>query len=450
MDMILIKILAAFLALSQMTTRPDAIKTRFDPAADRAEVTQILRDGCGHFRKAFDVESIDLDDLIKTAMDDPSAFSAEIRSFHGLKFDSLILVYRQFCKNEDVKDSVDLGEVIRVYDDAVADLPDHTYLKGMRSAGRGGVIDGKLPTYRRATGASGYIPLHVQKAFLAAEDKRFYEHKGVDERGLIRAMIANLARSGRPQGGSTITQQVVKNLLVGDDVTYERKMREVIIASRVERSLTKVEILETYLNSIYLGRGAWGIELAARTYFGKPASALSVTEGAMLAGLTKGPTYYSPDRHPDRAQERLAYVLARMQENGDAAQVPAKSSLPQMIAYDHAVQRDSGYYFLDHVSREARTLAGIPNLTTASTTVRTTIRPDLQHAAEAALQEGLAQYEMLGRMAPRGSQCRGGGAPHRSGRRRQRQARLAAGAGRRASAALRRALDDRGCARNRQ
>ena len=337
-------------------------------------------------------------------MDDPNAFSAEIKSFHGLKFDSLILVYRQFCKNEDVKDSpVDLGEVIRFYDDAMADLPDHTRLKAMGTAGGGGVIDGKGERFadlsdsnRRIWVPLKDIPLHVQKAFLAAEDKRFYEHKGVDERGLIRAMIANLARSGRPQGGSTITQQVVKNLLVGDDVTYERKMREVIIASRVERSLTKAEILETYLNSIYLGRGAWGIELAARTYFGKPAAALTVTEGAMLAGLTKGPTYYSPDRHPDRAQERLAYVLARMQEDGDAgaAQVPAKSGLPQMVAYDHAVQRDSGYYFLDHVSREARTLAGIPNLTTASTTVRTTIRPDLQHAAEAALQEGLAQYEM--------------------------------------------------------
>ena len=285
----------------------------------------------------------------------------------------------------------------------MADLPDHTRLKAMGTAGGGGVIDGKGERFadlsdsnRRIWVPLKDIPLHVQKAFLAAEDKRFYEHKGVDERGLIRAMIANLARSGRPQGGSTITQQVVKNLLVGDDVTYERKMREVIIASRVERSLTKAEILETYLNSIYLGRGAWGIELAARTYFGKPAAALTVTEGAMLAGLTKGPTYYSPDRHPDRAQERLAYVLARMQEDGDAgaAQVPAKSGLPQMVAYDHAVQRDSGYYFLDHVSREARTLAGIPNLTTASTTVRTTIRPDLQHAAEAALQEGLAQYEM--------------------------------------------------------
>jgi len=245
--------LAAFLALSQVTTRPDEIKTRFDAARDTAEVTQILRDGCAHFRTAFDLESIDLDDPIKTAMDDPDAISTEIKALHGLKFDSLVTVYRQFCKNEDVKDSpVDLGEVIRFYDDAMADLPDHTRLKAMGTAGGGGVIDGKGERFadlsdsnRRIWVPLKDIPLHVQKAFLAAEDKRFYEHKGVDERGLIRAMIANLARSGRPQGGSTITQQVVKNLLVGDDVTYERKMREVIIASRVERSLTKAEILET-------------------------------------------------------------------------------------------------------------------------------------------------------------------------------------------------------------
>src|SRR5205807_2765853 len=114
------------------------------------------------------------------------------------------------------------------------------------------------------------IPAHVQKAFVAAEDKRFYEHKGIDERGLIRAFIANLANSGRPQGGSTITQQVVKNLLVGDDLTYERKIREMILASRVEQSLNKAEILELYLNSVYLGRGSWGIEMAARTSCGRP------------------------------------------------------------------------------------------------------------------------------------------------------------------------------------
>src|SRR5262249_16492896 len=151
------------------------------------------------------------------------------------------------------------------------------------------------------------------------------------------------------------------------------------------------------INTIYLGRGAWGIELAARNYFGKPASALTLQEGAMLAGLPKGPTYYSPDRHPDRAQERLAYVVSRMQEDGVAGAGTidsAKVALPQMAAYTQAQQRDSGYYFLDHVTHEARSLAGIATLASAGTTVRTTVRADLQRATEAALQEGLAQYEI--------------------------------------------------------
>ena len=140
MDMILTKILAAFLALSLVTTRPDSIKTAFDPATDVAAVTQIMRDGCGHMRRAFDVESLDLDDLIKTAMDDPGAISAEIKALHGLKFDSLLVVYRQFCKNED-NASVDLAEVIRFYNGAVADLPDHNRLKGGRMADSGGILD---------------------------------------------------------------------------------------------------------------------------------------------------------------------------------------------------------------------------------------------------------------------------------------------------------------------
>src|SRR5205085_3927868 len=144
------------------------------------------------------------------------------------------------------------------------------------------------------------IPVHVQRAFISAEDKRFYQHKGVDERSLIRAFIGNLAQSGRPQGGSTITQQVVKNVLVGEDVTLERKMREMILASRVENSLSKAEILELYLNSIFLGRGSWGYEMAARSYFGKSASARPLNDAALLAGLTKGPHNFNPDRNPVR------------------------------------------------------------------------------------------------------------------------------------------------------
>src|SRR5262249_10792399 len=131
---------------------------------------------------------------------------------------------------------------------------------------------------RRGGGSLSDIPPHGQKAFLAAEDKRFYQHKGIDEGGLIRAFIGDLPPSGRPQGGSTVTQQIVKNLLVGEDLTYERKIREMIVASRIERTLSKAEILELYLNSVYLGRGSWGIELAARSYFGKPVKELTLGE----------------------------------------------------------------------------------------------------------------------------------------------------------------------------
>jgi membrane carboxypeptidase/penicillin-binding protein len=115
------------------------------------------------------------------------------------------------------------------------------------------------PAQRRVAIPLDAIPENVRRAFVSAEDKRFFQHHGVDERGLIRAFVGNLANPRRPQGGSTITQQVAKNLLVGDDVTYERKIREVLVATRIEQTLSKDEILALYLNSIYLGRGAWGI-----------------------------------------------------------------------------------------------------------------------------------------------------------------------------------------------
>src|SRR5262249_42549420 len=174
---------------------------------------------------------------------------------------------------------VDLGDVIDLYNKAASVLPDHNKLKGLKLPGESIVLDIKGERFaemfeenqRRVWIPLAEIPDHVRNAFIAAEDGRFYRHNGVDERGLVRALVSNLAQSGRPEGGSTITQQLVKNLLVGDDRTYERKIREMIVAARVESTLTKDEILELYLNSIYLGRGAWGIQLAARNYFGKSA-----------------------------------------------------------------------------------------------------------------------------------------------------------------------------------
>jgi 1A family penicillin-binding protein len=404
MNAILVKIFAIALALSQVTTRPDAVKTHFDAVGDRDEVVQLLRDGCAHMRKAFDIEDINLDDLISTAMQDPQA-AAGIKSFRGLEFNSLYAAYRQFCGNEPVDTAVfDIGEVVGFYNKAVADLPDHAKLKGLKLSGLATVLDDKgapfaevyEPEQRRIWVALDDIPEHVRLAFVAAEDKRFFQHHGVDERGLIRAFVGNLAQPRRPQGGSTITQQVAKNLLVGDDVTYERKIREVLVASRIEQSLSKAEILELYLNSIYLGRGAWGVELAARSYFGKSAKALTLAEGALLAGLTKGPNYFGPDRHPERARERLAYVLNRMREDGAISadeMKQAAAALPTLVAYQRP-HRDDGFYFVDHLGREAKALAGIDSLTAGSYTVRSTLIPDLQRKTEAALQEGLARYEI--------------------------------------------------------
>jgi penicillin-binding protein 1A len=404
MDMILVKIFATALALSEVTTAPQAVKTHFDPVQDRAEVVQVLRDGCAHMRQAFDIESINLDDLISTALNDPKAVAGDIKAFHGINFADLNTAYHQFCKNENVANPVvDLGQVIEFFNEAVADLPDPARLKGRKLPSMSVVLDGKGGTFanvfeprnRRVWVPLAKIPDTVQKAFVAAEDRRFYQHHGVDERGIIRAFIGNLGGSGRPQGGSTITQQVVKNLLVGDDVTYERKIREMIVASRVESTLSKPEILELYLNSAYLGRGAWGVEMAARTYFGKSAQDLTIGEGAMLAGLLKGPSFFNPDRHPDRARERLSYVLGRMQEDGviTAEQKDAAvAAPPKPIAFEQR-RRDTGLHFIDFLGREAKS-DGVASLTAQSYTVHSTINATLQREAEAALQEGLARFEM--------------------------------------------------------
>src|SRR6516165_8335875 len=363
METILVKIFATALALSEVMTEPQAVKTHFDPVADRNQVVEILRAGCAHMKQAFDIESINLDDLIATALDDPKAVGADVKAFHGLNFSDLNTAYHQFCKteSEDVANPVvDLGQVIEFFNNAAAELPNHMQLKGKKLPGMTTVLDSKdhayaevfVPGNRRIWVPLGDIPDHVQKAFIAAEDRRFFQHHGVDERGIIRAFIGNLGEPGRPQGGSTITQQVVKNLLVGGDVTYERKIREMIVASRLEHTLSKEEILELYLNSVYLGRGAWGIELAARSYFGKQANDLTLTEAAMLAGLLKGASYFNPDRHPDRAKERLGYVLGRMEEDGvigTQQKEAALAAVPKPIVI-HRPHRDSGFQFIDFLS----------------------------------------------------------------------------------------------------
>jgi 1A family penicillin-binding protein len=350
-------------------------------------------------------------------MADTQGSTEEIKAFRGVKFADLLTAYRQICKSETVPNPVvDARQVIEFYNATMVDLPDHTRLRGLKLPGLSNVFDGKGAKYaelfepenRRISVPLSQVPEHVQAAFLAAEDKRFRQHKGIDERSVIRAFLNAVAEAGRRQGGSTITQQVVKNLLVGDQVTYERKIREIIIASRVEHTLSKDEILELYLNSIYLGRGSWGIEMASRVYFGKSAKDLSVIEGAFLAGLPKGPNAYNPDRYPQRMKERLAYVLSRMEEDGILNAEQMKQLQSQQLAFIpyQRLRRDNGFHFVDLLGREARANAGGGSLTGASYTVRTTIQPALQRAAETALQDGLARYEQTnGRLSFRGAEA---------------------------------------------
>jgi penicillin-binding protein 1A len=403
MDAVLVKIFAVALTFSQLATDPEP-RTSFDPNTDQQRVIDLLRAGCERMKRAFDVEAINIDDLIATAMDDPEAASGGYVAFRGIKISDLHVAYRQFCKNETIDNPVvNTQEVIDFYNRTLADLPDHTRLKGGRLPGASEVLDLKGERFgeiherdqRRVWVSLADIPIHVQRAFVAAEDKRFYEHKGIDERALVRSFIGNLTQAGRPQGGSTITQQVVKNLLVGDELSYERKMREMVLASRLEQTLSKPEILELYLNSIFLGRSSSGVEMAARSYFGKSARDLTLSEGALLAGITKGPNYYSPVRHVDRARERFRYVLGRMQDDGAITaeeNKQARAAFPDIVP-DDQIERSPGSYFADYVARELAGTGSLSAFRVGSYRIRSTLQPDLQRATELALQEGLASYE---------------------------------------------------------
>ena len=456
--------------LSEVLTQPQAVKTHFDQAQDQAtRWCRFCATAAPICARPSTSNSINVDDLIATALDDPKAVGSDIKAFHGINFADLNTAYTQFCKNESVAHPVvDLGQVIDFFNNAAADLPDQTRLKGRKLPSMSVVLDGKgknfadvfEPGNRRVWVALADVPDVAQKAFVAAEDRRFFQHHGVDERGIIRAFIGNLADPGRPQGGSTITQQVVKNLLVGEDVTYERKIREMIVASRLENTLSKQEILELYLNTAYLGRGSWGVETAARSYFGKSAKDLTLPEAAELAGLLKGPSYFNPDRHPDRAKERLAYVLGRMQEDGVISAEQKDQALaapPKLVAFERP-QRDLGFHFVAFLGREAKS-DGVANLTAEPYTIHSTINATLQRTTEAALQEGLARYEIAyGRMQYRGPEANIGDAMQKlgaaksagAGARAGSNPAVAAGARRGAFAALRRALDAGGRGRQRR
>jgi penicillin-binding protein 1A len=169
------------------------------------------------------------------------------------------------------------------------------------------------------------VPKYVLNAFVAAEDTRFYQHEGIDLYGIARAFLKNIEHGAIVQGGSTITQQVAKSFYLSSEKTYGRKIKEAILAYKIDKYLKKYEILNLYLNQIYLGHGTYGIEAASQCYFGKSARDLNVAEASLLAGLPKAPSKYSPFVNPEKAQQRQHYVLTRMLTTATS---PRKTSKP--------------------------------------------------------------------------------------------------------------------------
>ncbi len=252
--------------------------------------------------------------------------------------------------------------------------------------------DGKLIANRGemhgATLTLKEMPPYLPKAFLAIEDHRFYNHFGVDPIGLVRAAFANLSRRGVSQGGSTITQQLAKNLFLTQERTFARKLQELVLALWLERKFSKTEILELYLNRVYFGAGAYGVDAAAQRYFGKSARHVSIAESAMLAGLVRSPSRLAPNRNPDGAERRAQVVVAAMSSHGYITDTMARFALSQPARAVKVAGNGSANYIADWIMDVLDDLVGHID---QDLVVRTSIDPALQAAAEAALVNELAQ-----------------------------------------------------------
>jgi penicillin-binding protein 1A len=262
-----------------------------------------------------------------------------------------------------------------------------------RVLARDGTLLGELFVERRTLVSIDAIPSEMKLAALAAEDAKFYEHAGLNYLGMVRAILVNLRSTHARQGGSTITQQVVKNVLLTPEKTFDRKMREAILAHRIEQQLKKDEILELYLNHIYFGHGRYGVEEAARFYFGKSIRSVTLAEAALLAGIVKGPSVYSPRVDMARARERQRFVLDQMARKGFAGpeRIEEARSARIALAPESEPLSELAPEAVDEVKRVLRELLG-PAAERGGYTITTTIDPVLEAAARAAVRRNADEY----------------------------------------------------------
>ncbi len=293
-----------------------------------------------------------------------------------------------------------VGGILWVFWEYGRDLPEYRQLAKYEPpittrvhAGNGALL-AEYAIERRIFVPTNDIPDVVIAAFLAAEDKSFYSHFGIDPKALARAGIVNIVNRGkgkRPVGASTITQQVAKNFLLSNELSYERKIREAILAIRMERAFSKDQILGLYLNEIYLGFGSYGVASAALNYFDKSLDEMTLAEAAYLAALPKAPNNYHPKRRYKNAINRRNWVLQRMVDNGYISQTEAAAaaSEPIVTAARSGVDGADAPYFAEAVRRQMIKSFGEDVFYTGGLSIRTTIDPDLQKKADKAMIEGL-------------------------------------------------------------
>ena len=277
----------------------------------------------------------------------------------------------------------------------VSDYRPLTVTRIYGSGGKENALFGEFYKERRYLIPYDKIPEKMVHAFIAAEDDRFFEHQGVNLASIIRAAIVNFKAGHYVQGGSTITQQVVKSLLLTPERSFIRKIKEVILASRIEKNLTKQQILYLYLNQIYLGLGAYGVQAAAKTYFRKDVSALTLGEVALLAGMPQAPGKYSPHLNPKRAKERQLYVLRRMYENKYISQTELTEAAaePIKIFTDEDTNTKYSGYLVEHIRRYLVEKYGDKAVYEEGLTVFTPARPELAEAAKNSIKEGVRQVD---------------------------------------------------------
>jgi len=268
-----------------------------------------------------------------------------------------------------------------------------------------GQLIGEFGEERRTFAKIQEVPAYMKNAILAAEDDRFYEHGGIDVAGFARAAVANLTSGGKRQGASTITMQVARNFFLTREKSYSRKLYEILLSIKIEKNLSKDQILELYFNQIYLGQRAYGFAAAAQIYYGKNLAQLNVAEAAMLAGLPKAPSAYNPISNPTRATQRQHYVLRRMRELNyiDAAQYEQALKTPLKVVRGGAESYPVHGEYVAEMARQMAVEQFKDAAYTAGIRVITTIKASDQEAAYNSLRRGLLDYER--RHAYRGAEA---------------------------------------------